>query len=166
MGTWIRGIQSGLAWTSGYNAFVGLPRGATLLRTHFGWGFGGDSASTANLTGISANLQAMGICTTVGDGTEAVPNARTQSSDQAPPTNRWIYWETRAPIVATFDGTNDLVTWRDSGPQAPVDSKGQVSAKSIPEGDSLNIWASWAAAGDWDVTGNVNLWYWFSILYQ
>lgn len=166
MGSWVRTVQSGLDWTSGHSLIVGLPRGSTLLRIHFGWGFYGDSQTAADLESIAANLQVMGLVTTVGTGSESVPNARTQSADQAPPTQRWTYWEGRAPKIATYDGTANLVTWQDSGAQEQVDTKGQVSAKTIAVGDSLNVWASWAAGGAWDSSGSVNLWYYASLLYQ
>lgn len=166
MATWVRTVQAALSWQQGTSLIASVPRGDTLLRVHFGWGWYGDSTSTADLSAIAGNLQVMGLVTTVGTGSESVPNARTQAADQAPPTQRWVYWETRAPKIATYDATADLVTWQDSGAQEAVDTKGMVSAKTIPAGDTLNVWASWAAAAAWDSSGNVNLWYYASLLYQ
>lgn len=166
MTTWVRTVLANLSYTSGHHIIVNVPRGATLLRVHFGWGFYGDTSATTDLQSVSQNLQVMGIVTTVGNGTETVPDARSSSSDVAPPTQRWIYWEGRAPRLAAYDGTAALAFWQDSGAQEPVDTKGQVSGKTIASGDTLNVWASWAAAGAWDATGNVNLWLYASALYQ
>jgi hypothetical protein len=47
-----------------------------------------------------------------------------------------------------------------------VQTKAMVSAKTIPAGQTLNVWFSWAAARAWDATGNVNLWVWASLAYQ
>jgi hypothetical protein len=137
-----------------------------LLRVHFGWGFYGDSSSTSNLQSLSQNLQVMGIVTTVGTGSETPPNARTQSGNVAPPLQRWIYWEARAPKVATYDATAQLVIWQDSGSQEPVQTKGMVSSKTVVAPNKLNVWASWAASGAWDASGTVNLWYYASLAYQ
>jgi hypothetical protein len=108
----------------------------------------------------------MGICTTVGDTTESVPNARTQAGDESPPTERWLYWEGRSSILVAEDRTDTVSFWTNSLPQAVVDSKSQVSAKAIAAGDTLNVWASWAAASDWSASGNVELWLWSSVLYN
>lgn len=163
---WARTVQSDLAWTSGHSLIDSVPQGSTLLRVHFGWGFNGNTRSSAAVYDVERNIQVFGIVTTVGDTTEAVPNARTASSDAAPPTRRWIYWEARAPHVVGWDSGGDLVLWDDRGPQAPVDTKGMVSAKTIPGGDTLNVWASWAAVNAWETNGRVNLWYWASLLWE
>lgn len=166
MGTWVRTVQSNLSWGTGSSSIARVPQGSTLLRVHFGWGFYGDTSAQVNLATVSNNLQVMGICTTVGTGSETPPNARTQSSDVSPPTQRWVYWEARSPKIAAIDIVAGLVTWADSGAQSPVDTKGMVSAKSIPSGDTLGVWASWSPAASWDSTGSVNLWYWAALLYE
>lgn len=166
MGTWVRTVQASLTWTSGHSLIASVPRGDTLLRVHFGWGFFGVTSSTANLNTVSTNLQVLGIVTTVGNGTESVPDARTASSDASPPTQRWVYWEARAPKIAAYDSAGGVALWQDSGSQEAVQTKGQVSGKTIPSGDTLNVWASWASANDWDASGTVDLWYYASLLYQ
>jgi hypothetical protein len=166
MGTWQRGVLANLDFESGSELLVKVPQGDTLLRVHFGWGFYGDTSTTTDLQSVSQNLQVMGLCTTVGTGSETPPNARTASSDEDPPTERWVYWEGRAPRLGAYNDTAELAFWQDSGAQEPVDTKGMVSAKTIPDGDTLNLWASWAAASAWDDTGNVNLWLYYSALYQ
>ena len=164
--TWVRTVLADLAWTSGYHQLASVPRGDTLLVVRFGWGFYGDTSSDANLMGVSQNLQVMGLVTTVGTGSETPPNARTQSSNQNPPTGRWIDWEVRAPLIAAYDSAGGLTLWQYSGSQAPVETKGMVSAKTIPAGDTLNLWASCAAAGAWDSSGSVDLWLYASIAYK
>lgn len=166
MSTWVRTVQSDLSYASGSSLIASVPRGSTLLRVHAGWGFNGNTRSTAAIYDVERNIQVMGIVTTVGTGTESVPNARTQSGDQVPPAQRWIYWEARSPRLVGWDSGGDVALWNDSGAQAPVDTKGMVSAKTIPVGDTLNVWASWAAAGAWEGNGRVNLWYWASLLYE
>jgi hypothetical protein len=159
-------VLANLPWESGSQLLMAVPPGGTLLRTHFGWGFYGDTSSLADLSSVSQNLQVMGLCTTVGPGSETPPNARTNSFDEDPPAERWTYWEARAPRVGTYSQAAELVTWQDSGAQEPVDTKAMVSAKGVTTPDSLNLWASWAAAGAWDPSGSVNLWLWASILYM
>lgn len=166
MGTWVRSVQANLSFTSGNALIANIPRGSTLVRVHFGWGFYGTTHATANPVHTANNLQVMGVCTTVGDGTEAVPNVRTQSADQSPPSGRWLWWEARAPVISSYDSGAELISWRDSGAQTPVDAKGMVSAKAIPAGDTLNLRASWAAAFAWEANESNNLWFWASILYQ
>lgn len=166
MSTWTRTVQSDLNWASGSSLIVKVPRGSTLVRSHFAWGFNGNTRSTAAIYDVERNIQVMGLVTTVGTGTETVPNARTAAGDAAPPAERWIYWEARAPRIVGWDSGGDVALWNDTGAQAPVDSKGMVSASTIPAGDTLNLWASWAAAGAWESNGRVNLWFWASVLYQ
>ena len=166
MSTWVRTVSANLAWSSGHSLIAAVPPGSTLERVHFGWGFNGNSRSTSALSDAYQNIQVMGIVTTVGTGTEHVPNARTESGDVAPPQRRWVYWEGRPPRVVGYDSGGDLVMWADNGAQAPVDTKGMVSAKTVPAGNSLNVWASWAAASAWEANAYINLWYWASLLYE
>ena len=92
MSTWVRSVQSDLSYASGSSLIVSVPRGQTLVRTHFAWGFNGNTRSSAAVYDVERNIQVMGVVTTVGNGTEAVPNARTAAGDAAPPTQRWVYW--------------------------------------------------------------------------
>lgn len=165
-GVWVRTVQAGLSWSAGHSLIASVPRGDSLLRIHFGWGFYGDTSSSTSLLNVAQNLQVMGIVTTVGNGTETVPNARTAAGNASPPTQRWVYWEGRAPKIAGIDDGLSLAIWQDSGAQEPVQTEAQVSAATIPAGDSLNVWASWAPGSAWDATGTVELWYYASLLYK
>jgi hypothetical protein len=166
MDTWVRTVLGDLAWQSGHVQLAAVPRAYTLLRVHFQWGFEGYASALSEFGNSTMNVQVMGICTTVGTGTEAVPNARTQSGNQAPPTQRWIYWEARAPVVKTYSEAAELVTYSSSLAGEPTDTKAMVSAKTIPAGQTLNVWASWAAATAWDQTGSVHMWCYASLAYQ
>jgi hypothetical protein len=165
MSTWIRTVQANLTWTAGTSLIAKVTRGDTLLRIHFGWGFYGSTHSVKNPLTTGSNLQVMGLVTTVGTGTETVPNPRINPADQSPPSERWLWWEARGPIMTSYDSAAEFITWRDSGPQQPLDVQAQVTAKTIPVGDTVNLWASWAAAGAWETNEANNLWYWASILY-
>jgi hypothetical protein len=145
---WKRTVQLGYSYPSGSVLLGSIVSGARLTRVRFSWGFYGDTSPDTSMFTVASNLHAFGLVTTVGDGTETPPDARTQSADQAPPTQRWIWWESRAPMVTAFGP--GVVTWRDTPPQETVDTKGQVLATGIPDGQYLNLWASWALAYDWD----------------
>jgi hypothetical protein len=163
--TWKRAVNANLAWQVGHALIVSIPIGATFRVAHFGWGFYGDTSTVSDLHFTGGNLQVMGLVTTVGNGTETPPNARTQSGNQAPPAQRWVYWEARAPRIAAYDSAGMLALWADSGGQEPVETHGQVSGKTVPVGSTLNLWASWAAGNAWDASGSVQLWYYASVGY-
>ena len=164
MTTWIRSVQTSTDWITGTALLASIASGRTLLRVHFEWGFYGDTPLEIDVANTAANLQAFGLVTTIGNGTETVPDARTESFDAAPPTQRWIYWEARAPVVTAIDAAAGIITWRDSGPQALGSTKGQVIATGIPGGDTLNLWASWAAGYFWESLGSTQFWVAASIL--
>lgn len=109
---------------------------------------------------------AMGLVTTIGNGTETPPSPVISSGDAAPPTQRWIWWENRAPVVSAIDAGAGVMAWKDSGPDSPVDVKVNVLATGIPGGDTLNLWASWAGFGGWDPAGYVGIWVATSVLYS
>jgi hypothetical protein len=162
----VRTVLGDLAWTQGTAKLASVPIGYTLLRVHFNWGFNGYASALSEMGNSTNNVQVMGIVTTVGNGTEAVPNARTQSGNAAPPTQRWLYWEARAPRVLTYNADAELVTFGASDPGEPTQTKSMVSAKTVPAGSTLNVWASWAAAFPWDNSGDVHMWLYASLAYQ
>lgn len=163
---WVRSVNSSTDWTEGFHHLGGFIPGVTILRIRFAWGFQGTTPLTASIAGVQQNLQVWGLCTTVGGGGGPPPNPRSDSSDVDPPSQRWLHWEARAPTVRTLDGRSELVSWTDSGPQEPMDAKGMVSGKTVPEGDFLSIWSSWAAAYDWQGDGQVAMWQWTAILVE
>jgi hypothetical protein len=143
-----------------------IPPGSSYLRAHLSWGFYGDTSAETDLDAVANNLVTMGLVTTVGNGTETPPDPRV-GTDVAPPTQRWIYWETRAPVVsATFPGTPGIVTWRDSGATEPTDTKGQVLATGFSSPDTLNLWVVWNSPFLWDSSGSSTFWFGVSILTQ
>lgn len=161
---WGRGVHVSSDWTVGFTLLAQLPPGGTYLRVHFGWGFEGTTPLTGTMLGVMQNLQVFGLCTTVGDGGGPPPDPRTHPTDVDAPSQRWLWWEARAPRVRSVDSGAELVTWTDSGPQERVDTKAMVSGATVPAGQFLNLWASWAAAYDWPVDGQVIMWHWASFL--
>lgn len=119
--------------------------------------FYGDTPVEFDLQQTAANIITFGLATTIGNGSETPPDPRTQSGDVAPPTQRWIYWETRAPIVTALSADAGIATWRDSGSTEPTDTKAQVLAQGLPGGDTLNLWAIWRPALGWDPAGSFAL---------
>lgn len=165
MSTWIRDTSIALdQYHDGYTLLTSIAAGDTLLRAHLRWGIVGVTSLDVDYSVISQNIITLGLVTTIGDGTEVPPNARTQASDQAPPTQRWTYWETRGIRPNYVDGTSGSVGWIDTGATESTDTKGQVLATGLGAGQTLNLWASWAGAGDWDASGSVVLWLGVSIL--
>lgn len=167
MGTWVRTVQAQLPWASANSLITSVPRGTTLVRVRFGWGFWLDAPTGQDMILIGNNIMILGVVTTVGNGTETVPDARLNAGDQAPPTQRWLYWEGRAPVLQGYSSRDTMMAYRDSRPQEAVDIKAMVSAKAIPAGDTLNLWASWNPGNVYSGnTANAYVWYWASVLYQ
>lgn len=141
-----------------------IAAGNSYVRVHFRWGFHLDAPIETDIQNVCSNLVSFGICTTVGNGSETRPNARSGSADVDPPTQRWIYWETRAPVVTAIDTAAGVMTFRDSGPTEPTDTKGQVLATGLPAGDSLNLNTCWASASTFDASINTLIWVSTSIM--
>lgn len=164
--TWVRQIGSAQGWHSGVSLQAFIPSGSTYRRVRFSWGFTGHTDSIIALQPMMGNLLVMGLVTTIGNGSEHVPDAISESFDAAPPTQRWIWWGSRAAVPIAVDQAANVITWRDSGPDQPVDSKVNVLATGIPGGDNLNLWASWNVSNGWDASGDVEIWVSTSVLYS
>lgn len=162
--TWIRPFVSAFAYNSGAILLASIPAGQTYVRQRFRWGVYADSRPDVAMVLLAQNTISAGLVTTVGDGTETVPNARSGSGDAAPPLKRWIYWETRGMIPTAVDAAAGVVTWRDTGSTEMTQSEGQVAANFVPGGLFLNLWFSYAADRDWFPDGNSLVWGGFSIL--
>lgn len=164
---WYRTFQSAQFYNVGWEWMCAIPSGATYRRVRWAWGFAGVTADTVDIGSIMSNLMVAGLVTTIGNGTETPPNPVTQSGDVGPPTLRWVWWETRQPIVTAVDHAAGIITWRDSGPQEVVDAKAPVLATGIPGGDTLNLWFSWASitGAGWDPSGYQRIWVSTSVLY-
>jgi hypothetical protein len=126
-----------------------IPAGTKYVRCHFRWGFYGDSPFNVDLQTYAESMMVLGLCTTYGNGTETPPLAITQSNDQAPPTQRWIYWEGRSAYPTAMSEAGGVVTWRDTGGTEPTDTKAMVLAAAPPAGQTLNLWASWENTFNW-----------------
>jgi hypothetical protein len=155
---WSRSAPAGLSWTANKQIIAAIPQGGVLRCVRFSWGFSGYTSQTANILQTLQQLMVFGIVTTVGNGTESVPNPRTAPNNAAPPTQRWLWWEGRAPQVESYSDSADAVFYRDTPQGEPTNVQSMVSGATIPSGDDLNVWASWAPPGPWDVSGQAELW--------
>lgn len=132
-----------------------IPPGYTYTRYHIRWGVYADTPLLTDLAGTALNIVTLGICTTIGNGTELPPDPRTAAFDADPPTQRWVYWETRGLVPTAISEVGNVVTWRDNGSTEPSDSKGQVLATGIPSGDTLNLWGVFALPFGWAIDSNI-----------
>lgn len=162
--SWRRVYTSSTVWTGGSFWMHAIPAGETLLRIRFSYGFYLDTPVVLDMQNIAFNLFNWGIATTVGNGTETPPDANTSTGDAAPPTQRWLWWETRQPVVTAIDEAAGVIAWRDSGPQDRQDARGQVLAAGIPAGDTLNVWASWSGQYGLPSEANLCIWMFASML--
>lgn len=162
--TWQRSWGTALDIHAGNFLLASIPNGQTYTRVHFRWGVYADSPSLANYYLRASNIISAGLVTTIGDGSETPPNARSAPNDAAPPTKRWIFWETRQMIPSAVDAAAGVVTWRDSGSTEPTDTKGAVFATGVPALQTLNLWFTWAANSSWPSDGAVSIWGGFSVL--
>jgi len=166
MTSWRRNTNQQTLYTSGNYWNDAISPGDTYLRVHINWGFHVDTPITTFVENAATNLITFGLCTTIGNGSEAPPNPQSDGGDASPPTQRWIYWETLAPVIETVSHDAGLIYWRNSQHSELTQTKGQVLAQGIPAGDSLNLWASWACAYDWiaDFAANAVIWHSVSVL--
>jgi hypothetical protein len=163
--TWQRSFFADSNYAVGGFWLSAIPNGQTYRRVRWSWGFTAITPTTVDMVSVTFAPMTMGLVTTYGTGTETPPNARSASSDQAPPTRRWIWWETRQPVVSAIDADADVVAWRDSGPQEEVDTKVNVLAVGAPAGQTLNLWASWAASYNPFAAPEVTVWVSAAVLY-
>lgn len=161
---WLRAFNESGNWNLGTWLFASVPAGDTIVRLRFSWGFYLDTPVVTDMQNVAANLFAFGWVTTVGNGSEPVPPAKTSAGDAAPPLQRWLWWETRQPVVSAIDEQAGVIAWRDSGPQDRMDGRGQVLASPLPPGDTLNLWASWEGNYGLDAGDNVSIWMGISCL--
>lgn len=166
--TWFRtGVADGVYY-HGWTLLAQIGNGQTYTRVRFSWGFAGVTADTVDIAAIMNNTLVAGIVTTIGNGTEIPPNPAVASGDAAPPTQRWLWWEIKQPIVTAVDHAAGVITWRDSGTQEIPDIRSQVLATGIPGGDALNLWFTWQSTAflDWDTSGEAQVWVGASTLYK
>lgn len=163
---WVRTVSLSNSYQQGSTLLGRLNNGQTYIRVHFRWGMYGDTTDRIDMQQIASNLISFGLVTTFGDGTETPPGARSAPNDAAPPTRRWIYWETRQPAPVVVNPDAGVITWKDTGSSEPTDTKGQVLATGVPGGQTLNLWASWQAPFTWDPSGIAALWLGASVLYK
>lgn len=164
---WFRTGIASPNWDAGWVWLCAIPSGATYRRIRWSWGFAGVTSDIVDVNATMANTLVAGLVTTIGNGSETPPNPATASGDAAPPTQRWLWWEIRQPVVTAVDHAAGVTTWRDSGPQEIPDVKTQVLATGIPAGDTLNLWFRWQSTPfiAWDPSGSATVWVGSSVLY-
>jgi hypothetical protein len=135
-----------------------IPGGQTYVRQHIRWGFTADTSFETDLNFTAANVITFGLVTTVGNGSEIPPDPRTAAGDADPPTQRWIYWETRGIYMSAMSGSKGVVAWRDTGSTEESQTKGQVLATGLPSGDTLNLFGVFSAPYPWPSDGNALVW--------
>lgn len=164
---WYRTLNQGPFYDRGWWWLCAIPSGSTYRRVRFSWGFSGFTTTTTDLWGVTQALQVAGLCTVIGNGSEVPPSPYTTPNDVDPPTQRWVWRETRQPVAMSIDGASDTVSWRDSGHQEVPDVQVPVLATGIPGGDTLNLWFSYQSpSGAWDSSGQQEIWVDASVLYK
>jgi hypothetical protein len=151
-------LLSGFSWEDAIGA------GNTYLRYHIRWGWQLDCPVDVDVQTLSTGLIYFGLVTTVGDGTEVPPGARTDAwPDIDPPMQRWVYWECTAPVVELVSVEAGYMIWRGAASTEVTSSKGQVANTGTPEGETLNLFTSWDCAEDIVALSGGNFMHWHSI---
>lgn len=167
MTTWSRGWVNSQPWAAGSAQIATVPLGHTLLRTHFGWSGRGTVTTLDSIPNLISWQMAFGLVTTDSTLDTGPPNAATGFVDVAPPTRRWLWWETRTLSVRTWGTAEvDVVTLETEPAAQPTDSEAQVLA-NVGAGGTLDVWLSWApTTGNWPQLGYFSLNMWWSLLYR
>lgn len=164
---WFRSATTSDLYDTGFFWACAIPSGSTYRRVRWSWGFSGDTSDTTSMDAVRSNYLVMGLATTIGNGGEFVPSPITNPGDASPPTQRWLWWESRQPVVTAVSHAAGVIAWRDSGVQEVPDVQVPVLATGIPGGDTLNLWASWQSVGGaWDTSGSASVWVATSVLYK
>lgn len=160
---WTRVSFNNQPLTQFFQSIVQLNPGQTLLRTHFGWGIGGFSPARENPQNIMNSGIVFGLVT--ADQGSTPPTPIVHPGDVARPRQRWLWMETRYPVVTAIMGDGDLVTWTDSRQGEPTDTKGEVAVPS-GLGHVVFLYASWDIKLNFPVDGNWALYFWANCLIE
>jgi len=163
--TWYR--SSGWFYAQSGSALLAtLSAGQTLTRTRFNANvvaYGDGLVEALTLQGEGCHI---GLVTTIGDGTEAVPSALEDLADADPPAERWLWWEARYLHMTVYTGGDQQLPLHSNGPAEPTDSRAQVLAPTMPAGDSLHLHFAFSVTGTWPVgfTYDPYVQWWASVL--
>lgn len=165
--TWTRGTFQGTGLQVATEKIAVIPRGSTLRRVRYGWRCSAVTSTLYSAPNIMDTLIAIGVITGYPDTTYVPPNAFTSPDDVSPPLERYLWWEVRQLRPVTWGiNEDDVVTWEDTGPVEPTDTKGPVTA-STPVGDNLGVYLSWAPTRtDFPAAGYIQTSGWWSVLYS
>lgn len=162
---WIRNQVHSLDWGQASFLLASVPNGLTLLRIHFQWGLWGVTSADEPTGSTATQLAAFGIATQSDTAGTTPPSPYSHPDDVDAPLARWVYYESRFPIImGSRPGKPGTVQWRDSGQGGPLSTKGMVNA-SVGVGHVLNVYASWDTAAAWATSGQAQYWLWSSVLY-
>ena len=154
--SWTRDSLASQGWSTAQKHWLlaSLAAGQTLTRARFAWWFAGTTSLNFTMPNVMGVPMVMGLVTTIGPvATDLPPDPITQSADQHPPSQRWLWIEQRWPTIAAWDGVARTVAWQSSPPQEQVDAHGQVKAPTMVAGSTLNVWLTFRAGASWDTTG-------------
>jgi hypothetical protein len=164
--TWYRsGASLFDPWDGSHTLIASLLPGNTLLRLHFGISLIAWVTPQAldNQFDLTVEVQqgcCVGIITTIGDTTEAVPFATAPVSDAARPTQRWLYWRTIYPRwrdSMIFVGQTQALDYADLAEE--LDTHAQVVAPAMAPGQTLNVWLRTNSiyAAPWTTTAGTDI---------
>lgn len=164
--TWVRGNSAGSSLAFGWTLMATVPRGSVLRRVRFTWNILATTSTLYSAPDIMDTVVASGVVTGYPDVSYTPPNPLTAPGDVAPPVERYLWWECRGLRPRTWGSLfDDVVTWEDTGPTEPTDSRAQVTA-STPVGDNLGVF--WTLAGsrsDFPGAGYIRTHLSWSVLY-
>lgn len=160
--TWIRTYQTAQGWAPVQlqTRVAHLTSGQTILRSHLAWGFNGYTWARLIPTALMGNVMALGMVTTIGNGTEIPPDPLNSPFNVADPSQRWLWWQVRAPRCQSWDGVGNTAIWENTPAEEDSQTKGQVLAPSgMGTGNFLNLWITWRPLAAWDSSGQAILWW-------
>lgn len=160
--TWIR--TRGILVISSFSADVSvadIPLNDTLLRVHAGFELVVQVPGNVDYSVISSSHYAAGLYTTLTTG-GTVLNPTSNQADQAPPLQRWLWWEQLVPRPAPVS-SNPLPDyrreWRYVPAQNPIDVKSQVKATT-----AISLHLALGVTAIPQAAKSQHLWYWLSVL--
>lgn len=154
--------QTAQGWATSQLSFLvaKLNSGQTILRSHLAWGFGGYTWTRLAPTSVMGSVMALGMVTTIGNGLETPPSPLTATGNASDPSQRWLWWQVRAPTCVVWDAANNNAIWQSSPAEEESSTKGQVLAPSgMGVGNTLNLWITWEPPFAWDSSGQAVLWF-------
>jgi hypothetical protein len=137
--------------------------GNTLSRIHFGWGISGYSQISENPQNVMNAGVVLGLISMIG--ATPPPSPISSPTDPSRPQSRWLWIETRHPVINAIRGGSDIAIWSDSPRSSPTDTKAQV-ANPNGSGHNLVVYASYDVELSYPSYGNWSLFFWANCLIE